>query len=52
MMLVAEATNGQEALELFERHKPDVTLMDLQMPVSRVALVYRPRGNHIAEEYG
>jgi DNA-binding NarL/FixJ family response regulator len=33
MILVAEATNGQEALELFERHKPDVTLMDLQMPV-------------------
>jgi DNA-binding NarL/FixJ family response regulator len=32
MMLVAEATNGLEAIELFERHKPDVTLMDLQMP--------------------
>jgi chemotaxis response regulator CheB len=28
-----EATNGQEALDLFERHKPDVTLMDFQMPV-------------------
>jgi DNA-binding NarL/FixJ family response regulator len=32
MTLVAEATNGLEAIELFERHKPDVTLMDLQMP--------------------
>jgi DNA-binding NarL/FixJ family response regulator len=31
--LVAEATNGQEAIELFRLHHPDVTLMDLQMPV-------------------
>jgi DNA-binding NarL/FixJ family response regulator len=30
--LVAEATNGQEAIDLFRRHRPDVTLMDLQMP--------------------
>jgi DNA-binding NarL/FixJ family response regulator len=31
--LVAEATNGQEAVEAFRIHRPDVTLMDLQMPV-------------------
>src|SRR5277367_4473165 len=30
--LVAEATNGQEAIDLFRIHRPDVTLMDLQMP--------------------
>ena len=30
--LVAEATTGQEAIELFRIHLPDVTLMDLQMP--------------------
>jgi DNA-binding NarL/FixJ family response regulator len=30
--LVAEATNGQEGIELFRAHRPDVTLMDLQMP--------------------
>src|ERR1700683_785643 len=30
--LVAEATTGQEAIELFRTHRPDVTLMDLQMP--------------------
>ena len=30
--LVAEATSGQEAIELFRIHRPDVTLMDLQMP--------------------
>jgi DNA-binding NarL/FixJ family response regulator len=30
--LVAEASNGQEAIAEFEKHRPDVTLMDLQMP--------------------
>lgn len=33
MALVAEASNGREAIELFRTHRPDVTLMDLQMPV-------------------
>ena len=32
MKLVAEATNGKEAIEKFRLHQPDVTLMDLQMP--------------------
>lgn len=32
MELVAEAGNGQEAIEKFRLHRPDVTLMDLQMP--------------------
>lgn len=31
--LVAEATNGVEAIAAFQKHKPDLTLMDLQMPV-------------------
>jgi DNA-binding NarL/FixJ family response regulator len=30
--LVGEASSGPEAIELFRRHRPDVTLMDLQMP--------------------
>ena len=30
--LVAEASNGREAVEQFRAHRPDVTLMDLQMP--------------------
>jgi DNA-binding NarL/FixJ family response regulator len=30
--LVAEASTGREALEKFRAHRPDVTLMDLQMP--------------------
>jgi DNA-binding NarL/FixJ family response regulator len=32
MKLVAEASTGAEAIELFRVHRPDVTLMDLQMP--------------------
>ena len=32
MKLVAEASNGQEAIESFRVHRPDVTLMDIQMP--------------------
>src|SRR4051794_13164308 len=32
MKLVAEASHGQEGLEKFRLHHPDVTLMDLQMP--------------------
>jgi DNA-binding NarL/FixJ family response regulator len=32
MKLIAEASNGQEAIEKFRLHRPDVTLMDLQMP--------------------
>jgi DNA-binding NarL/FixJ family response regulator len=30
--VVAEAANGEEAVEQFLRHRPDVTLMDLQLP--------------------
>ena len=32
LKLVAEASNGNEAIEAFRAHRPDVTLMDLQMP--------------------
>jgi DNA-binding NarL/FixJ family response regulator len=32
MVLVGEATNGREAIEGFRLHRPDITLMDLQMP--------------------
>jgi DNA-binding NarL/FixJ family response regulator len=30
--LVAEASNGREAIQQFRTHRPDVTIMDLQMP--------------------
>ena len=32
MTVVAEASNGREAIEQFRRHRPDIGLMDLQMP--------------------
>ena len=32
MLLVAQASNGVEALEEFRRHRPDITLMDLRLP--------------------
>jgi DNA-binding NarL/FixJ family response regulator len=32
MSIVGEATNGVEAIQEFRRHRPDVTLLDLQMP--------------------
>jgi DNA-binding NarL/FixJ family response regulator len=32
MMVIAEANNGLEAIDCYRQHRPDVTLMDLQMP--------------------
>ena len=32
LKLVAEASNGKDAIDAFRSHQPDVTLMDLQMP--------------------
>ena len=33
MVVVAEGTNGQQAVELYRHYKPDITLIDLRMPV-------------------
>jgi two-component system NarL family response regulator len=32
MNVIAQAENGEQAIALFEKHQPDVTLMDLRMP--------------------
>jgi len=32
MLMVAQASNGVEAIEEFRRHRPDITLMDLRLP--------------------
>lgn len=32
MTVIAQANNGRQAIELFQEHQPDVTLMDLRMP--------------------
>ena len=33
MTVVAEAANGQQAIDLYRTHLPDVTLLDLRMPI-------------------
>ncbi|MBZ5576651.1 MAG: response regulator transcription factor [Acidobacteriia bacterium] len=33
MTVVAEAANGQQAVELYRKHAPDVTLLDMRMPI-------------------
>src|SRR6266849_5317092 len=33
MEVIAEGTNGEQAIELYRQHQPDITLMDLRMPV-------------------
>ena len=32
MVVIAEAVNGREAVDLWQKHRPDVTLLDLRMP--------------------
>ncbi len=32
MTVIAEASNGQQAVDLYRQHQPDVTLLDLRMP--------------------
>jgi YesN/AraC family two-component response regulator len=33
MVIVAEAADGNQAVDLFVKHKPDLVLMDLRMPI-------------------
>jgi DNA-binding NarL/FixJ family response regulator len=33
MTVVAEASNGQQAVELYRKHTPDVALLDMRMPI-------------------
>jgi DNA-binding NarL/FixJ family response regulator len=45
MKLIGEARNGREAIQLFRAHRPDITLMDLQMPeVSGLDAIVTIRG--------
>ena len=47
MTLVAEASNGAEAIQLFKQHLPDVTLMDLRLPdMSGIDIVIAIRTEH------
>ena len=33
MAVIAEGTNGRQAVDLYRQHRPDVVLMDLRMPI-------------------
>jgi DNA-binding NarL/FixJ family response regulator len=45
MQLVAEASTGREAVQEFRTHRPDITIMDLQMPdMSGVEAIIAIRG--------
>lgn len=47
MEIVGEASNGREALDLFRKCQPDVTLMDLQMPeMSGIDAISAIRGEY------
>lgn len=49
LSIVAEADSGEEALRLYDRHRPDVVLMDLQMPgMGGVAAITALRKSHPA----
>ena len=39
--VIAEAGNGAEAIEAYDRHHPDVTLLDLRMPIMEGVEVVR-----------
>ena len=41
LRVIAEAANGEEAVAAFDRHRPDVTLLDLRMPVMEGVEVVR-----------
>jgi DNA-binding NarL/FixJ family response regulator len=47
ILVVATANDGQEALDLFALHQPDLVLMDLQMPrMNGVQAIYHLREEH------
>jgi DNA-binding NarL/FixJ family response regulator len=47
MSLIAEAANGREAIQQFHRYRPDITLMDLQMPeMNGLHAIIAIRGNY------
>lgn len=33
MKVIAEAVNGKEAVELYRRHRPDIAILDIRMPI-------------------
>ncbi|MFZ3069669.1 MAG: response regulator transcription factor [Anaerolineaceae bacterium] len=49
IQVIAEASNGQEACELLEQFRPDVAVLDIQMPVmSGIEVTRWIRSNHLS----
>lgn len=47
MTTVAQAGSGEEAIELFEKHRPDITLVDLRLPgISGVEVIRTLMGRY------
>lgn len=42
MTVVGQAPDGQRAVQIFKKRKPDVTLMDLKMPVTMASKPQQP----------
>jgi DNA-binding NarL/FixJ family response regulator len=52
MCVVAEAARGQEGIEEYRKHRPDVTLVDLRLPdISGVEVMRRVRGEFPAARF-
>ncbi len=57
MKVVAEAANGLQAVELFRKHRPDVSLMDVRMPemsgveATQAIRAEFPRGAHYRAQH-
>jgi DNA-binding NarL/FixJ family response regulator len=52
MEVVAEASNGDEAITCFRKHRPDVTLMDIRMPdLSGIEAISRIRVDHPTSKF-
>lgn len=49
MLVVGEASTGQEALQEFRKHRPDITLMDLRLPdMSGIDALIAIRAEYVA----
>jgi two-component system NarL family response regulator len=50
--VVAEAASGEQAIELYQKHRPDITLMDLRLPgISGSEAIARIRRDHPAARF-
>lgn len=52
MTVIAQASTGEAAIEQFDAHKPDITLIDLRLPgMSGVEVIQRIRWNNASSRF-